>query len=157
MKVYTISYRLKVFILVFSILLILTFGGLLMVPFITLPPHSLALQIYDESLSAGYLFYLVPIFSLVVIIFGFFLIISTFSKKVVFTNDAIISKGIFATKKLNFSEIKGFEIKHFMLYIETNTTTKSRIIINMLSLNKVDNLLQSLENKFVNLNFLITK
>ncbi|MBP1222246.1 hypothetical protein [Flavobacterium sp. 1355] len=153
MKVYTISYRLKVFILVSSILLILTFGSLLMVPFITLPPDSLALRIYDESLSTHYLFYLTPVLSLSAIIFGVILIQSAFDKKVVFTDEAIISKGIFVTKRLEFNEIKGFGINHFVLYIEANTNAKSRIAINLLSLNKADHLIQNLEGKFINLDF----
>ncbi|WKL46640.1 hypothetical protein Q1W71_16930 [Flavobacterium pectinovorum] len=157
MNVYTMSYRLKVFIVVFSILLILTFGSLLMVPFITLPPDSLALQIYGESLSTGYLFYLTPVLSFIMIIFAVLLIINAFNKKVVFTNDAIISKDIFETRKLIFSEIKGFEKSHFMLYIETNSETKKRIAINVLSLSKADNLMQNLESKFVNLDFLVAE
>ncbi|SHL93063.1 hypothetical protein [Flavobacterium pectinovorum] len=157
MNVYTMSHRLKVFIVVFSILLILTFGSLLMVPFITLPPDSLAFQIYVESLSTGYLFYLTPVLSFIMIIFAVLLIINAFNKKVVFTNDAIISKDIFETRKLIFSEIKGFGISNFMLYIETNSNAKKRIAINVLSLNKVDNLMQNLESKFVNLDFLVTE
>lgn len=128
-----------------------------MVPFLSLPPDSLALQIYAKSLSTGYLFYLTPVLSFIMIIFAVLLIINAFSKKVVFTNDAIISKDIFETRKLIFSEIKGFEISHFMLYIETNSNTKKRITINVLSLSKVDNLMQNLENKFVNLKFLVTE
>lgn len=91
------------------------------------------------------------------IIFAVLLIINAFNKKVVFTNDAIISKDIFETRKLIFSEIKGFEKSHFMLYIETNSETKKRIAINVLSLSKADNLMQNLESKFVNLDFLVTE
>lgn len=156
MKVYTISYRLKVFVLISSILLILTFGSLLIVPFITLPPDSLALRIYDESLSTRYLFYLTPLLSLAAIIFGVILIISAFDKKVVFTDEAIISKGIFVTKILKFNEIKGFGINHFILYIEPNTNVKSRIAINLLSLNKADHLIQNLEGSFINLDLALT-
>jgi len=128
-----------------------------MVPFITLPPDSLAFQIYVESLSTGYLFYLTPVLSFIMIIFAVLLIINAFSKKVIFTSDAIISKDIFETRKLIFSEIKGFGISNFMLYIETNSNAKKRIAINLLSLSKVDNLMQNLENKFVNLDFLVTE
>jgi hypothetical protein len=124
-----------------------------MVPFITLPPDSLALRIYDESLSTHYLFYLTPVLSLSAIIFGVILIQSAFDKKVVFTDEAIISKGIFVTKRLEFNEIKGFGINHFVLYIEANTNAKSRIAINLLSLNKADHLIQNLEGKFINLDF----
>lgn len=151
MKVYKISYRLKVFILVFSVLLILTFGSLLMVPFIPLPSDSLAHRIYDDSLSTDYLFYLAPAVSFAAIIFWVILIINTFNKKVIFTQEAIISKGIFVTKKLNFDEIKGFGINHFILYIESNTNSKPRITINLLSLNKVDHLIKNLEERFINL------
>lgn len=157
MNVYTMSYRVKVFTVVFSVLLILTFGSLLMVPFITLSPDSLALQIYGKSLSTDYLFYLTPVLSFIMILFGVVLIINAFSKKVIFTSDAIISKDIFETRKLIFSEIKGFGISNFMLYIETNSNAKKRIAINVLSLSKVDNLMQNLENKFVNLDFLVTE
>jgi hypothetical protein len=128
-----------------------------MVPFITLSPDSLALQIYGKSLSTGYLFYLTPVLSFIMILFGVLLIINAFSKKVIFTSDAIISKDIFETRKLIFSEIKGFEISHFMLYVETNSNTKKRIAINVLSLSRVDNLIQNLESKFVNLDFLVTE
>lgn len=91
------------------------------------------------------------------ILFGVLLIINAFSKKVIFTSDAIISKDIFETRKLIFSEIRGFEISHFMLYVETNSNTKKRIAINVLSLSRVDNLIQNLESKFVNLDFLVTE
>lgn len=128
-----------------------------MVPFITLSPDSLALQIYGKSLSTGYLFYLTPVLSFIMILFGVLLIINAFSKKVIFTSDAIISKDIFETRKLIFSEIRGFEISHFMLYVETNSNTKKRIAINVLSLSRVDNLIQNLESKFVNLDFLVTE
>ncbi|WP_131494897.1 hypothetical protein [Flavobacterium sp. MEB061] len=157
MNVYTMSHRLKVFIVVFSILLILIFVSLLMVPFLSLPSDSLAFQVYGKSLSTGYLFYLTPVLSFIMIIFAVLLIINAFRKKVIFTNDAIISKDIFETRKLIFSEIKGFGISNFMLYIETNSNAKKRIAINVLSLNKVDNLMQNLESKFVNLDFLVTE
>lgn len=157
MNVYTMSHRLKVFIVVFSILLILIFVSLLMVPFLSLPSHSLAFQVYGKSLSTGYLFYLTPVLSFIMIIFAVLLIINAFRKKVIFTSDAIISKDIFETRKLIFSEIKGFGISNFMLYIETNSNAKKRIAINVLSLNKVDNLMQNLESKFVNLDFLVTE
>jgi hypothetical protein len=122
-----------------------------MVPFIPLPSDSLAHRIYDDSLSTDYLFYLAPAVSFAAIIFWVILIINTFNKKVIFTQEAIISKGIFVTKKLNFDEIKGFGINHFILYIESNTNSKPRITINLLSLNKVDHLIKNLEERFVNL------
>jgi len=92
-----------------------------------------------------------------IIISGTILIIAVFSKKIILKKNAIVSKNAFSIRELAFDEIKGFAVNHFVLYIETNSKDKKRIKVNLLSLNRGDKLLQYLEKRFVNLDFLKTE
>ncbi|MBF4517069.1 hypothetical protein IRZ71_11965 [Flavobacterium sp. ANB] len=154
MKVYTMPERLKVFILLFSILLIITFGSLLIIPFIPVSVHSFAFRLHKSWPPEGFLFYVVLLFLILMIAICVLLLCAVFKRKVVFTNDAIINSNLFSTKKLNFNEIKGFGVEYSTLYIETNSTSKKRLKIDLISLNKTDNLLQDLEMRFINLDYL---
>lgn len=153
MNVYRISSRLKVFIFLFSIIQILTFASLLLIPFIALPPNSRAFQLYNLCSSSIYLNGLIVLLIFTVIIFTMLLLINVFKRKVVFTGDSIISEDIFSTKKLKFREIKGYKIRRSVLYVITNSDTKKRLAINLFSLDRTDNLLRNLEMRFTNLDF----
>lgn len=154
MKVYSMPERLKVFTLLFSILLIITFGSLLIIPFLPVTKHSFAFRLHNSWPPKGFSFYLIMVFLISIITFCVLLLCSVFKRKVVFTNDSIISSNIFSTRKIKFSEIKGFGVEYFTLYIETNCQSKKRLKINLISLNKTDNLLQDLETRFINLDYL---
>jgi hypothetical protein len=154
MKVYSMPERLKVFILLFSILLILTFGSLLIIPFMPVAAHSFAFRVHSLWPPKGISFYLILLFLLSMITICIVSLCAVFRRKVVFTNDAIINSNVFSTKKLNFNEIRGFAVEYFTLYIETNSQSKKRLKINLISLNNTDNLLQDLETRFVNLDYL---
>lgn len=156
-NVFGVSDRLKAFITFFTISLIIALIGLFVIPFISLPDDSFASKMYDRCSSANYLFYLIPLIVLALIISGTILIIAVFSKKIIIKKNAIISKSVFSTHKLAFDEIKGFAVNHFVLSIETNSKDKKRITVNLLSLNRADKLIQYLEKRFVNLDFLKTK
>lgn len=152
MNVYTISERLKSFILFFSLLPIITFCGLLLIPFISLPSNSGALQFYIFCRSSSYLCYLMPVLIVLSIISGVLLIVNIFERRVIFTRDSIISKNMFSYKRLKFNEIKGFIIKRSIVYIVSNSN-KKYISINLSSLNRADNLVRNLEMRFKNLDF----
>lgn len=151
MNVYRISGRLKVFIVLFSLVHILIFISFLLTPFITLPADSLILRFYCSCCTSTYLYYLVPLLIFLSIIFGLLLLVSVFKRRIIFTSDSIISKGIFTTRRLTFSEIKGFIIKRSVLYVVTNSN--KRIVINLMSLDRSDNLVRNLEMRFTNLDF----
>ena len=153
MNVYSVSERLKVFILLFSVLQIAFFTGLLLIPFITLPTKSLAAKIYYSCSSSIFLSYLMPLVFFTAIVIFVVLIVSTFKKKVVITDSAIISKDFFNTRKLSFNEVKGFKVSHFGVDIVPNTNRKKQISIHLFSLNRTDNLMQNLEFRFTNLDF----
>lgn len=137
----------------FSILLITILASLLLIPFVTLPPTSRALQWYSLCCSSIYLTGLVTLLILAVIIFTVLLLINVFKRKVVFTVDSIISEDIFRTKKLKFLEIKGYIIRRSVLYVITNSDNKKRLAINLFSLDRTDNLIHNLEMRFTNLDF----
>ncbi|RZJ53911.1 MAG: hypothetical protein EOO44_06890 [Flavobacterium sp.] len=153
MNVYSVSERLKVFILLFSLLQIAVFGGFLLIPFMTLPTKSIAVKIYQSCCSSICLYYFMPLVFLGAIIIFTVLIISTFRKKVVITNNAIISKNFFETRKLNFNEVKGYSVNRFAVDIVPNSKSKKQISINLFSLNRTDNLIQNLEIRFTNLDY----
>jgi hypothetical protein len=154
MKVYSMPERLKVFILLFSILLILTFGSLLIIPFIPVSAHSFAFRLHNSWPPHGFLSWSIILFLISMITICLIFLCDVFKRKVVLTNDSIISKNVFSTQKLNFNEIKGFGVEYFTIYIETNTNSKKRLSINLMSLNRTDNLLQDLEMRFTNLDYL---
>ena len=151
MKVYSMPERLKIFISLFSVLLIVTFGSLLIIPFMSFRSHSFAFRLYNSLPATGFSFYLVLLFLILVITICVVLLFAVFNRKVVFTNDSIINTNIFTTRKVNFNEIKGFAVEYFTLYIETNSTTKKRLKIDLMSLSKTDKLLRNLEMRFNNL------
>jgi hypothetical protein len=151
MNIYRLSDRLRVFAILFSFLLIGAFGSLLFVPFITLPANSRVLQFYTFCYSLPYLYYLILFLILVGITIGAILLINVFRRKVIFAGDSIISKDIFNTHSLAFSEIRGFIIKRSIVYIITNSKNKRRITINLMSLDRSDNLVRNLEMRFSNL------
>ena len=151
MKVYSMPERLKIFISLFSVLLIVTFGSLLIIPFMSVRSHSFAFRLYNSLPATGFSFYLVLLFLILVITICVVLLFAVFNRKVVFTNDSIINTNIFTTRKVNFNEIKGFAVEYFTLYIETNSTTKKRLKIDLMSLSKTDKLLRNLEMRFNNL------
>lgn len=152
-NVYSISDRLKAFITFFSISFIIALIGLLIIPFISLPADAFALKMYYTCCSINFFYYSMPLLIMALIVFDAVLIVSVFSKKIIFASDSIILKNAFATRRLKFDEIKGFSVSHFILYIKTNSKDKKGLSINLLSLNKADNLIQNLENHFVNLDF----
>lgn len=152
-NIYGVSDRLKAFVAFFSSSLIIALIGLFIVPFVSLPADSFASKMYNKCCSTNYLFYLTPLLILTAIIFGTVLIITVFSKKIIVTDDAIILKNAFKTRKLAFDEIKGFTVAYFSVYIKTNSKDKKRLSISLLSLNRADNLIQNLEKHFVNLDF----
>ncbi|OIV42381.1 hypothetical protein BKM63_05735 [Flavobacterium johnsoniae] len=149
MNIYRVSDRLKVFIFLFALLQILTVGSLLLIPFISLPAHSLAWKLYTLCCSSIYLYYLAPLLIFALMLMGTLLILHVFKRKVIFTNDSIISKDIFKSSRLKFSEIKGFVIKRSILYVITNSN--KRIVVNLMSFEKADNLVRNLEMRFSNL------
>jgi len=151
MNEYKVSDRLKVFVFFFTLLQIFTFSSLLLIPFFTLPEDSQALQLYNFCCRSLFLNIIIIVFILAGIITAVLLLINTFKRKVIFRNDFIISKNVFSTQKLRFSEIKGYMIKRSMLYIITNS--KERISINLFSLDRTDNLIRNLEMRFTNLDF----
>ncbi|MFH6934176.1 hypothetical protein [Flavobacterium sp. YO12] len=153
MNVYRVSGRLKAFIFFFSIVLILIFGSLLLVPFVTLPPDSRILELYSFCCSSIYLNALVVLLAIVIIALALILLINVFVRRVIFTNDSIISRNIFSTRKLAYGEIKGYKINNSMLYIVTNSNEKKQIAINLVSLERTNNLIRSLEVRFTNLDF----
>jgi len=154
MNVYRISGRLRVFIVLFSILHILIFVSFLLTPFITLPEDSPILRFYCTCCTSTYLYYLIPLLFLCSITIGILLLVSVFKRRIIFTNDSIISKDIFTTRRLRFSEVKGFIIKRSVLYVVTNSQNKKRIVINLRSLDRSDNLVRNLEMRFANLKYL---
>jgi len=85
---------------------------------------------------------------------GILLLVSVFKRRIIFTNDSIISKDIFSTRQLTFSEVKGFLIKRSVLYVVTNSNNKKHITINLLNLDRSDNLVRNLEMRFANLEYL---
>lgn len=88
---------------------------------------------------------------------GAILLINVFKRKVIFTGDSIISKDIFNTHQLAFSDIKGFIIERSVVYIITNSKNKRRITINLMNLDRSDNLVRNLEMRFSNLEYLSAK
>ncbi|WP_276379404.1 hypothetical protein [Flavobacterium sp. H4147] len=153
MNVYRLSSRLKVFIFLFSVLQILVLSSLLLIPFIDLPSNSRAYQLYDFCCSSAYLHVILLMLIVAAIIVAFLLVINVFKRKVIFTSDSIISKSIFSTQKLIFSDIKGYKIRHSILYIITNSNEKRRLVINLFTFDRTDNLLRNLEMRFTNLDF----
>lgn len=153
MNVYRVSGRLKAFIFFFSIVLILIFGSLLLVPFITLPPDSRIFELYSFCCASVYLNILVVLLAIVIIVLALVLLINVFVRRVIFTNDSIISRNIFSTQKLAYCEIKGYRINNSMLYLITNSSEKKQIAINLFSLERANNLIRSLEVRFTNLDF----
>lgn len=153
MNVYGISERLKVFILLFSMLQITIFTSLLLVPFIQLPTGSIAAQIYQSCSKSLCLYYFMPLLFISVIILFTIVIISTFKKRIVITNNTIIAKDFFQTRKLSFNEVKGFTVSRFAIDIVPNTESKKQISINLFSLNRTDNLMRNLELQFTNLDY----
>ena len=153
MNVYRVSGRLKAFIFFFSVVLILMFGSLLLVPFIDLPSNSRLLELYNFCCSSIYLNILVVLSALVIIISALILLINVFIRRVIFTNDSIISRNIFGAQKLAYNEIKGYRITNSMLYIITNSSKKKQIVINLFNLERANNLIRSLEMRFTNLDF----
>ncbi|MEN2414625.1 hypothetical protein [Flavobacterium mesophilum] len=137
--------------------MIIALIGLFVIPFISLPKDSFASKMYNSCCSTNYLFYLMPLIILAFIISGAILIIAVFSKKIILKKNTIVSKNAFSTREIAFDEIKGFAVNHFVLYIEANSKDKKRITINLLSLNRGDKLLQYLEKRFVNLDFIMAE
>ncbi|TDX13408.1 hypothetical protein EDB96_0102 [Flavobacterium sp. S87F.05.LMB.W.Kidney.N] len=154
MNVYRISGRLRVFVVLFSVFQILIFISFLLIPFITLPSHSPILRFYNSCCTSAYLYYLIPLLILCSIMVGILLLVSVFKRRIIFTNDSIISKDIFSTRQLTFSEVKGFLIKRSVLYVVTNSNNKKHITINLLNLDRSDNLVRNLEMRFANLEYL---
>lgn len=152
-NVYGVTFRLKAFIAFITTSLTTALVGLFVIPFISIPANSFASKLYNTCCSSNYLFYLTPLLIMAVIVFGIIMIIAVFSKKIIFTDGAVISKNVFATHKLAYSEIKGFRITGFVLHLEANSD-KKRISINLFSLNRADKLIHNLENRFQNLDFL---
>lgn len=153
MNVYRVSGRLRAFIFFFSIVLILMFGSLFIVPFVTLPPNSRISEMYSFCCSSIYLNILVMLLAFVVIVSVLILLINVFIRRIIFTNDSIVSRNIFSTRRLAYDEIKGYKINHSMLYIVTNSSKKKHIAINLFSLERANNLIRSLEMRFTNLDF----
>lgn len=91
--------------------------------------------------------------AIVIIALALILLINVFVRRVIFTNDSIISRNIFSTRKLAYGEIKGYKINNSMLYIVTNSNEKKQIAINLVSLERTNNLIRSLEVRFTNLDF----
>lgn len=151
MNVYRVSERLKVFIFFFLFLQILVFSGLLLIPFISLSKDSGALQLYNSCRTSIYLYYLMPLLIFSVILFETLLIINVFKTKVVLKNNKVISVNIFRTRRLNFVEIQGFTINRSSVCIVAKNQENKCIRVNLLSIERPDNLLRNLEMRFSNL------
>lgn len=151
MNVYRVSERLKVFVFFFLFLQIVVFSGLLLIPFISLPEDSGALQLYNVCKSSSYLYYLMPLLIFSVILFETLLIINVFKTKLVFKSNRIVSVNIFRTRRLSFGEIKGFTINRSSICIVSKKKDEKCIRINLLSIERPDNLLRNLEMRFSNL------
>lgn len=152
MNVYRVSERLKVFIFLFLFLQIAVFSSLLLIPFISLPEDSGALQLYNSCKSSSYLFYVMPLLIFSVILLETFLIINVFKTKLVLKNNRIVSVNIFRTRRLSFGEIKGFTINGSNICIVSKKEGKKCIRVNLLSIERPNNLLRNLEMRFSNLN-----
>lgn len=152
MNVYRVSERLKVFLFFFLFLQIVVFGGLFLIPFISLPQGSGALQLYNSCKSSSYLYYLMPVLIFSVIFFEALLIINVFRTKVVFKNNRIVFVNLFRTRRLSFVEIKGFTINGSRVCILAKMQGKKSIRVNLLSMERPNNLLRNLEMRFSNLN-----
>lgn len=152
MNVYRVSERLKVFVFLFLFLQIVVFSSLFLIPFISLPEDSGALQLYNSCKSSSYLYYLMPLLIFSVILFETLLIINVFKTKLVFKNNRIVSVNIFRTRRLGFGEIKGFTIKGSNICIVSKKQGEKCIRVNLLSIERPDNLLRNLEMRFSNLN-----